>query len=868
MTFPTTRLDITVEAALGPTDYPNPATWAWTDLSSRLLAQGIGISRGSENESQGLQPSTATLELDNLDGALTPNNAMSAYWPYIRRGTPVRITTEGGRKGAWLPGGLGNYWSSAHRSADNISGDIDIRLRIDPDRWSDSTPSNIFQYLVGIWGDATANTAQWILGLNGPGQLSLQWSTDGAFLGGASIFLRSLAALRPVWIGVTLDANNGSGGHTARLYRYDSDSPPADITTWTLVETSTGAGTVTMATGASSPIRIGTLHAGVEATRGKVYNVQVRNGINGTVVANADFTAQALGATSFNDSTGRTWTRSGTATISTSHTRFMGSIDSVVLSWPYGNHNAAVQADHPSECRAIITISDVVRRLGQGAQPLQSSLRRFITGQWVVYDILGYWPCEDADGAARLASGLPNGISASAWGLKGTDGTLISSAPLQVIPADGGGWRGVVASSVNDSWAVDLIYRADEGPGDPPHMGLISVRSGGDVVRWDLSLTSAGFHLYAYDIGGTQVVTSDQAFDTNWYGPWMLMHMEVRQDGGDIDWSVNFLDLETARGASYTGTVGGATNGMPTEVYNTLWPGDAPKGLAFGHVTVTNGNRAHGWLAGADTAWVGESAAHRIWRLANEEGLVAEIVGDPDLDGYLRGKLDWSQPLGPQAQDSLVNLLDACAAVDRGVLTTREAHPGFVYRTRDTLDNQPVRLVLDASTNAVRIPLEPTLDDQRIRNDVTVSAQAGASARVVDTASVTAEGRYQEGVNVAGVGGVDIQDAILIVQPGLDLAVGYQNEQLAGWLVALGTQTDLRYPKILVDFSLAPSLMTAWTELNLGDRIQLTGLPNQHPSTAVELIVEYKGDLLAPTAWVGELVGSPGAPYLTGVLDA
>src|SRR5690606_35105418 len=51
------------------------------------------------------------------------------------------------------------------------------------------------------------------------------------------------------------------------------------------------------------------------AIAAKVRAVQVRNGIDGTVVANPDFSAETPGTTSFADSTGKTWTVNGSAAI-------------------------------------------------------------------------------------------------------------------------------------------------------------------------------------------------------------------------------------------------------------------------------------------------------------------------------------------------------------------------------------------------------------------------------------------------------------------------------------------------------------------------------------------------------------------------
>jgi hypothetical protein len=194
----------------------------------------------------------------------------------------------------------------------------------------------------------------------------------------------------------------------------------------------------------------------------------------------------------------------------------------------------------------------------------------------------------------------------------------------------------------------------------------------------------------------------------------------------------------------------------------------------------------------------------------------------------------------------------------------------LTYRCRQTIDNQAVQLVLDATSNAVTIPLTPTLDDQRLRNDVTVPIIDGTSARAVDVDSVAAEGAYQVEIPaINGVGGVSIQDAIIVAQSGLDLAITYQADWQAGWRLALGVQGALvRYPQILVDLSLAPQLLDDWHALALGDRVQLVGLPNQHPSEAVDLIIEHIGDQISPTSWIGVLAGSPGAPYILGTLDA
>lgn len=872
MTFPATRLGLTVEMAIGPITAADSAAWPWVDVTSRLLDQGLSISRGQENEASSLQPANASFELDNFDGALTPNNPMSPYWPYIRRGTPVRITVEGSERAAFLPGGIDNYWTTPHVAADNITGPLDVRMRIWPDKWARSRTGS--QPLLAMW-EPTGNNRQWEISLNGPGVIEFAWSVTGLTGQGGMIGAQLIAAQHPIWLGITFTPNDGAGGKTLRLYRYDGVTPPADITTWTAVEVVTQVGTTSIFATSTAALRT-TLNPGSQTTRGQLFNAQVRNGINGTLVANADFSAQAVGATSFTSSTAsRVFSRVGTATISTMRTRFMGTIDSIAITWPYGNHNAAVEAAHPSECRAQITISDVVRRLSQGNKGAGSSFRRAVENA-VLNDspqhVIGYWPAEDPAGATHVASGLPAGASmgiTGEWELA-SDSSLVSSAPLpKVAQGKRGDWattgmRAEVGGPTQ--WVVEMVWKVDSLPVDPATQQLIEIRCEGTVTRWVFSVSDTGLHVRAYNPVGNEVVTYDSGFTFS--DGWILWRFNATQASSLINWSVTAVYLDTGGAAIWTGSLTG-TLGRIQSAANTVYDTANTGGVSWGHLIVTDGTKALGWLAGVDTAWAGETAAHRALRLSNEAQLDAEVIGDASPWSLLRGSMAYSQPMGPQQRENLIALLSAVAEVDMGIISSRSTAPGFVYRTRSTLDNQAVALALDATTNAVTIPLEPTLDDQRLRNDVTVSSISGSSARVSDLASSAAEGLYQVDVPpINGVGGVDIQDSILVNQGGLDVAVAYQNQQIAGWLLHVGTIGGVRYPKIVVDLALAPQLLPAWHRLALGDRITLSGLPRQHPSEAVDLIVEAILDTMSPTSWYGALVCSPGVPYQVGTLDA
>ena len=104
MSYPATPLDVVVEAAFGADLTANPSTWTWTDITTHvLLGDGIGIWRGRRPFSAVAEPTEITFTLNNFAdaargrsaGDFTPRYAASQYYPYVRRGTPIRVTVEG-----------------------------------------------------------------------------------------------------------------------------------------------------------------------------------------------------------------------------------------------------------------------------------------------------------------------------------------------------------------------------------------------------------------------------------------------------------------------------------------------------------------------------------------------------------------------------------------------------------------------------------------------------------------------------------------------------------------------------------------------------------------------------------------------------
>jgi hypothetical protein len=87
--YPSARLAIQI--AWGA-DLTNPGSWVWYDVTERVEHGGMAtITIGAPDESTDTPPAKCTFTMANTTGLYTPGNPRSSLYPYVRRGTPVRV---------------------------------------------------------------------------------------------------------------------------------------------------------------------------------------------------------------------------------------------------------------------------------------------------------------------------------------------------------------------------------------------------------------------------------------------------------------------------------------------------------------------------------------------------------------------------------------------------------------------------------------------------------------------------------------------------------------------------------------------------------------------------------------------------------
>jgi hypothetical protein len=817
MAFPEEPLGLLAEILVG-------GQWEKLPLYTR---SPLTHQRGIRDEGTVADPAAVPMTINNKDGKYSPRNPMSPYYGKIGRNTRVRLSLPSVESYLQLDGAPTTYASTPDHASLDITGDLDVRWEGEAD-WYTPVPT----FLIGKWGAALNRS--WALrveaGMLRFGAFVTPVETARSFVSFAPLpALPRRAALR-----VTADVDNGAGGVTTRFYSAPSLAGPWTQFGGDLIFTGFGPVTLVNSTAAleiapyqtdSDPDR--------ERMAGRVYRAEVRNGINGTVVARPDFTVQAAGTTAFTDSAGRAWSLSGDAEIRDRVDRFIGEISE----WP--------QKWEPSEADAWVPVqaSGILRRLNQGTKPLDSALRRRIPS----YNPLAYWPMEEGEAATRAYSPLPGGEPLTLTNVQwAADSSLASSAPLPTLNGRDGAYSDLFGWVINRSWAslpawsVVWMYHMPQIP--PNRRTYMMVYTTGTVREWYVQQGPDTARLWGVGYEGETIVDRTIDTGTDIFGKWVKARFAVEQQGSNIRYAIVWTDVNGSAG-SYENTVPGVT-GRPTGV--SAPPGGYHpdvNGMAIGHISVwpTFDTDAYD---NAIVGWSGEAAGARMQRLVSEEGIPLTVTGPPTT----------TEPVGGQAMKPVLDLVKTATDADGGMLTEDQTALRLLYRPRATLYSQTPALILDYAQGQVAAPLEPVDDDSDLRNDVTVTREGGSSTRVV-----LESGPLSVQDPPAGVGVYD--DAIT-----LSLATDEQTGPKAYWELHLGTWDEPRYPAVTVNLHRHPELIPQVLALREGDVIRLEGMPKWVAPDDVDLMVMGLKETLLPRKWTITFDCVPAGPWQVGVL--
>lgn len=202
-----------------------------------------------------------------------------------------------------LPGSAGNYCSTPDHADFDITGDIDIRARVLLNDWTPGAASAI----AAKYGNAGNRTFRFQVST--AGKLQLIVSPDGTALTTVESSLATgISDGAAAWVRVTWRASDGR----VQFFTHADQHDPPSAGAYSQLGTDQTAAIGTLKN-SSAVFEVGSIAAGSSLVMtGKLYYIQVYNGIDGTLAAGPDFGGTTGGST-YTDPQGHVWTKQGTA---------------------------------------------------------------------------------------------------------------------------------------------------------------------------------------------------------------------------------------------------------------------------------------------------------------------------------------------------------------------------------------------------------------------------------------------------------------------------------------------------------------------------------------------------------------------------
>lgn len=806
------RLNVTANKSSGATVSVALAEWrlstidVWEDITTFVNEESkIRITRGLQGASGRSDFSRAYVELNNTDGRFSIRNQTGAYYGGLQRNNQMRISKAFGTKSLQLQGDVriegtnvcGDAVMCPLTSALSITGDIDIRIDLEPESWRDE------QMLCGtsFAGDDALGFGSegWSLRLDGFGILHLTWHDGGANFFDVSSELAVPQSTR-LAVRVTMDVDNGASGKTLKFYTAPTIAGPWEQ----LGATVTQSGTTSIGyTG--SMLSVGHVpNRDFRGVHGLVYHFELRTGIDGTLVTDLDFTTLANGVHSFTDSNSNRWVTVDNAVVSNRRYRFHGEVAEWPVTWDPTGTWIVTSA----------TGAGVQKRLERG-NSAPSVMRRYHT-KGVITDPgaferlaepFAYWPLEDKKGAFELASGLPSKPAMQIYGnpeFEASDGDKFNESDT-LIKLNAAKFGGRVTG--NPSGYADIRWIHFSPTDMSTGAAVLEFFSTGTLKRWSVTYEATdtwrvrGYNeddsgSSAWDSGNRTVTTNNKA---------MHIQLILDESGANISVAMNAYDVFGTSLGSWTDTFTTATFGRIYRI-NINPEGD-----------VSNTYVGHMALYGTDSptftdpfnAYHYEAAGTRIERLCKEEQIGFRHIGT----------LAESTFMGYQDMDTPFSAMSTSAVSDDGFLVDPLDAFGIEYRTSRSLHNQAAHMELSYTGFELSGSLDPVADDSHIVNDFTANRGGAGGARFQRT-----DGKLSVNAPPDGVGPYEDSQSYSLAHEG-------QCVDIASWQVHRGTLDEDRYTRIglalenlriVADASLAERILL----VDVGDRVDITDTPD------------------------------------------
>jgi hypothetical protein len=789
----TGRVKPRIEIAPGADPAGDPSLWTWLDAGKRRAKVDIVIGAGRDDEASEVEAGTFSATMDNRDGRLSPRNILGPYYGDLGRGTPLRLILD--------------------RASDDFTRSVAGSWGTSPDgfTWSLSGGTAGVNGTQATLALPTNNAARAVLTDAGSADVEVTWSTTldvmptgGAFVSAA--LLRHTDASNYVRAHVELQA---AGTVAVKVQRLVAGAQ-SDLLALTATSVTYSAGTKVW----------GKARADGPYVMVKTWTGLITDEPATWQGATVDDSVEGVGTGLF---MWRINTNAGTYTakfddFELTNILWTGNVPEWSPKWP---EKSGTDSTLP------LAGAGILRRLSQGASPLNSPLLNQLTAQ----NPFTYFPLEEASGAQQ-ASEAKSGKAATLIDVTfaGDDTLPGATTSATLNTANVSRFRTTIASSPTpDGYAALWFFRLDTIPA--VSTPFLEMSSKGTMTRFTLALEPAGLSWNGYSDDGTLIANATSLYVVD-PTKWIAMQLETNVSGGTTSVALIWHEVGSSTFYASTDTYTG-TSSKPDVC--SIWA--VTNSMSLGHV----------WFGDNDLPFVDstfmlvsdgfrtEQAADRIARLCAESNVPVYILSGE------------TEPMGRQRPGKLVDLLRECEGADQGILCERGNALMYVPRVRRY--NASVDMALDWSLGHLDEAPEPTDDDQRYRNKWTVSRIDGGTVTVTDEASIAKAGTLDDSAD-------------------LNIADDSRLADFAGWFLNDSTADYLRWPRIKINLVAHPELIPQWLACRIGSRITLANPPStQLAGEVVDLVIEGYTETINNYVWTVELACVPAQAWLIGAYD-
>lgn len=841
MAFPQSPLGIKVQL--------NLQGLGWTDIVRDntngyhiMMDDGINVQRGHTAEQQRTTTSSMDLTIHDPNGVFNNTNPRSPYYGILPRNIPIRFFVQRPTVALTIPTNGMGYFGTPSSAAMNAAGDIDVTIDVDITRLRQNPGHTLAAK------SAASGTFQWAVLIESTGYISYLFSTNGTSYTKVSSTAQVPSSGRFA-LRVFHDVVNGA--NTSFLFQ---TAPTFAGPFTTLGSGLSLGGTVTIFPGAA-PLEIGSgngggsVFAAYSTMAGRLYYFKLL--VNNVQVALVDFTARAVGTTSYVDPNSNTWTLTAGVNgffteITNADYRFHGEVSSL----PQKSDNSGKVVKVPLEAAGVI------RRLDANASPLRSPIYK----NFINLNPTAYWPCEDGSNALQAGSAVAGSPNASLTDITfTTDSSLPASGGCMVYGGTGPIFQGTAKNSVSNSGTGTHFLFFFKFPSIPlSNITLFSASvAGGSASRVDFVVGTLTYGVNVLDSTGATLQSASFG-----YGvlptQWVAFHIKLMPSAGTTNMSFEWYPIGAQVGSSFF--ISGNFNyaGIPGRFSKLISQGiSALNGVHIAHLmfTATDVSFISTTFAAYSGAYAGELAGNRWVRILTDAGVSAKVIGI---------QTD-TEPMGAQPIDTIMNILYECSDVDGGEIVEPRNRLGLDYRTRINMMDQ-YGLGLNYGTGGavkqLSSTLTPTPDDLNVANDITLSRRNGASVQV----SLDSGPMSTLDPTAGGIGRVQSAPEINNYTDDRLLA-------LAQYMLGLSTWPEARYPTIQVAlhrisaFSFYDASFTLAANTDIGDTFGITNLPLWLPPEALLLIARGQQETFTQFTWDITYNATPGYPFTSNYLS-